>query len=338
MNKETTRKLASVQQVIDTQPIEGADAIEVASVLGWKCVTRKSEFNPGDLGIFFEIDSVLPEKPCFEFMRQRKFRVRTVRLRGQLSQGLFMPLSLFPELNGMVLTEGDDVTELLGITKYDPPGQHGGISNRRAGYPPHVNKADEVRVQSEPSLREALLGLPYVATVKMDGTSGTFTMVDGEFHACSRNLSVKDEEGSPYWTVARKYHLPELLAQYPHLAIQGEICGPAIQGNKPNLKEVDLFVFDIYDKQQGRYLLHGERTTIILDNGLTRVPVEEVGDDFQYTLEELLEKAKGKYTGTTNEREGLVFRTLNETPHPLGANGRLSFKVLSDAFLLKEKD
>ena len=136
MSGETPRKLASIQRVIDIQPIEGADAIEVASVLGWKCVVKKSEFQPGDQGCFIEIDAQLPDIPVFEFMRPRKFRVRTVRLRGQLSQGLFMPLPLFPQLDGIVLTEGDDVTGLLGITKYDPPGQHGGISNRRAGYPP----------------------------------------------------------------------------------------------------------------------------------------------------------------------------------------------------------
>ena len=112
------RKLASVQKIIDISPIEGADRIEVATVLGWKCViAKKDNFNVGDLVVYFEIDSILPDLPMFEFMKDRKYKVKTIKLRKQISQGLVMPLSILPDKNWK---EGDDVTSVLRVTKHDP--------------------------------------------------------------------------------------------------------------------------------------------------------------------------------------------------------------------------
>lgn len=96
------RQLATVREVSAIRPIEGADKIEVAQVDGWECVVQKGEFKVGDPIIYIEVDSVLPERPEFEFMRNRKFRVRTIKLRGQVSQGLVLPLSTlsaYGELN-----------------------------------------------------------------------------------------------------------------------------------------------------------------------------------------------------------------------------------------------
>ena len=115
------RKLASIREIKEIRPVENADAIEVTIVDGWECVVKKSEnFKVGDKIVYIEIDSIVPERPEFEFLRERKFRVRTIKLRKQISQGLVLPLSILPQ--GRYELE-DDVTEVLGIKKYDPEGE-----------------------------------------------------------------------------------------------------------------------------------------------------------------------------------------------------------------------
>lgn len=91
------RKLASIQKIIGLEPIEGADNIMKAKVLGWELVIKKGEYAVGDFCIYCEIDSVLPNKPEFEFLKSKNFRIRTIRLRGQISQGICFPLSMLPE-------------------------------------------------------------------------------------------------------------------------------------------------------------------------------------------------------------------------------------------------
>lgn len=112
------RKLATIRTISDIRPIQGADRIEVAQVDGWECVVKKGEFHIGEKIVYVEVDSIMPEKPEFEFLRDRKFRVRTIKLRKQVSQGLVLPLTILP--TGTSVNEGDDVTETLGIKKYDP--------------------------------------------------------------------------------------------------------------------------------------------------------------------------------------------------------------------------
>ena len=134
------RALATIQRISKIEPIEGADAIECATILGWHLVVKKLEFGVGDLCVFCEVDSLLPEKPEFEFLRKncfidredmRGFRIRTVKLRSQISQGICFPLSILDNadrgveihatgIKSFVWKEGDDVTELLGIKKWEP--------------------------------------------------------------------------------------------------------------------------------------------------------------------------------------------------------------------------
>ena len=139
------RKLASIQHIKNLEPIEGADAIEKATVLGWQVVVKKGEYKVGDLTVYIEIDSLLPETSDFEFMRKNKFRVRTIRLRGQVSQGIcFQPSILPPDF---ILDEDADCTEALGIVKYEPPvpAHLAGIAKGR--FPGFIPKTDETRVQ-----------------------------------------------------------------------------------------------------------------------------------------------------------------------------------------------
>ncbi len=335
------RKLASLQRVREILPIENADAIELARINGWQCVVKKNEFAPGDLGVFFEIDAIPPETQLFAFLwknespRPEKFRIRTMKLRGALSQGLLLPLSSFPELHG--LPDGENVTEVLGVEKYEPP-IPAGMGDFRAPFPPLARKTDEARVQSVPQVLDELRGLPYVITLKCDGTSGTFLIDprDDSFHACGRNFSIKEGENH-YWRVAKKYDLEEKLRQRPSLAIQGEIVGPGIQKNRLALKEIELRVFNVYDCATASYLGHDDARQVLAAWELPAVEVLETGESFSHTQESLLALAEGFYAGTQNEREGLVVRPKTER-HSEALAGRLSLKAISNRFLLKGGD
>lgn len=175
------RQLATIREIASTRPIEGADRIEVAQVDGWECVVQKGSFNVGQRIVYVEVDSVVPERPEFEFLRDRKFRVRTIKLRGQVSQGLVLPLDILPPGKYNV---GDDVTELLGITKYDPQAQQEAMlltkqpntpknpiakfmmrfkwyrklfmkPKRKGGFPDWIVKTDETRIQNLTTLFSA---------------------------------------------------------------------------------------------------------------------------------------------------------------------------------------
>ena len=338
------RKLASVQRVLAVEPIPNADAIELVRINGWQCVTKKSEFVPGALGVFFEIDAVPPDAELFRFLwtktdepvaRPEKYRIRTMRLRGALSQGLFLPLAAFPEINDA--SEGDDLTAALGVGKYEPPVMANG-GDFRGPFPPMVPKTDEMRVQSVPAVLDELRGKPYAITLKYDGTSATFVIDPrtGAFHAASRNQSVR-EGANPYWEAARRYEIETVLRANSNYAIQGEIVGPGVQKNPLGLKEQHLFVFNVYDITRAAFLPHAEARAFLASAKLPAVETLGTGASFAHTQEELLTLAEGKYPGTKNEREGIVIRPLAETwSEALG--GRLSFKAISNRYLLAERD
>jgi RNA ligase (TIGR02306 family) len=363
------RKLASIQRIDDLQPISGADQIEVAGVLGWKVVVRKGEFKIGDLCVYCEIDSVLPPKPEFEFLAGKKYRVRTIKLKGQVSQGIAFPLLGAGFTSGDTFYLGLDVTEKMGVTKWElpevnsnnPPGYK---QTKRVGssFPNYVPKTDEMRLQTIPDVLDELATIPCFVTQKIDGTSGTFAIKDGKIDVCSRTISRPDPLHSTlwqkmcewflrgrrkkknipascvYWDIARKYNIPEILKNYIHnIAIQGEIAGPNIQGNKLGLKEQELFVFNVYDIDEKRYFTYEELMEFCSLNDLVTVPVLQENVLFKdMTIDKFLELAEGKYPNGSPQ-EGIVIRSMNEVySHTL--KGRLSFKVISNTFLLKEKD
>ncbi len=337
------RKLASVVVVHRLSPIAKADRIELAHLAGWQCVVKKGEVQVGERAVYFEIDAVPPDTEAFAWLWQPKaaaarvpqpahFRIRTMTMRGTLSQGLLMPLSA---LGLEALPEGEDLTERLGVTKYEPP-PPSGMGEWRAPFPSLVPKTDELRVQSVPAVLDELRGQPFIATVKMDGTSATFVMVEGALHVCGRNHSILEGENL-YWYVAKKRGLAAVLAQAPHLAIQGEIVGPGIQKNPAGLADKELFVFTIYDTQAGRALSDAELRAFCARHQLQPVPIAFEGESFDETVESLLAKAEGRYPGTTNPREGIVVRPREER-HSEALAGRLSFKAISNSYLLDERD
>jgi RNA ligase (TIGR02306 family) len=339
---------ASIQRIERLDSIEGADRIERATVLGWGVVVKKGDFKPGDLCVFVEIDSVLPEGPEWsEFMRQRKFRVKTAKLRGCLSQGLVFSTSIVdPEIP--VLDVGMEVSAVLGITHYVKPEAGGVIGGRSAGPFPPVPKTDEPRLQSYPGLLNDLVGNAFYVTVKIDGTSGTFARMhapygpyrQGDLVVCTRTRSIcrPETSGNAFWSVVDKYRLTEVIPE--GFAVQGEVCGPKIQKNRLELTEHDLFVFDVFDMRDGRYLNYSEMVDFCLLAGLRVVPV--VGcypaPTTQLSADGFLVLAEGHYDGTKNRREGIVVRPLVEKRSEALGGARLSFKVVSNTYLLNDEE
>lgn len=356
-NTDSERALASVQIVENVVNHGNADTLELATVLGWQVVVSKSEnVKAGDRIVLCEIDSLLPGdapwlppaivKKVGTQANQKYFRVKTVKLRGELSQGLILT-GVAPEI--LSLDIGTNVTAQLGIEKYEPNVDGGGAGGGGGGvkrdnpfpFPSDVlDKTDEPRVQSSPKLLKAIQNQAFYTTVKHDGTSVSFLVhpKTQEFMVCSRNqfrprppvLSVDELEkkDNVYWKMAIENDIEtKLRAYFPYYAIQGEICGPSIQKNLLGLKTATFHVFNIVDLRYRRPLGYDEMCAITDKMGLERVGFVEQGDAFGYTtIKELLVLAQGKYPKTNNEREGIVIRSKDR---------KISFKVINNNYLIK---
>jgi RNA ligase (TIGR02306 family) len=347
-NTEAKRKLASIQTISSLSPIEGADRIEVAQVLGWQVVVKKGDFEVGENVIYLEVDSILPFKDWSEFLKdknkpEKPIRLRTIRLRGQRSQGLVIPVTALLE-HGLEPLElagdmfpyeiGDDITDIIGVKKYEAPvpANCGGTIVR--GFPSIVPKTDELRIQSFPDLIDEFQGRRVFVTTKVDGSSGTFIMNDGQFDVCSRNWSLKEDETNIFWQMARKHFILDKLRILGDCAIQGEVAGPGIQGNKLQLPNIQLFVFNIFDIRKGEYLGYKDFMDACTQVSLPTVPINCFQRTFNWTLDELLDMARGDYANTDGPREGIVIRPMDEFYSEV-IGGRASFKVINNDFLEK---
>lgn len=341
------RKLASIQRVAEIRPIEGADAIEHFRINGWWVVDKKSAHRVGDLVVYCEIDSWIPHElaPFLskgsvprEYNGVKGERLRTIKLRGAVSQGLLLslrdPVVYKALLGSNDWYEGQDHTETLGIQKWEAPipaqlqGQAAGM------FPSWGRKTDQERAQNiwDEIQQHIDKGTKFELTIKLDGSSASYGLSpEGEYVACSRNLSLKtDQEDNTFVNVGRKYDLETKLKNLGRpLMISGELCGPGIQKNQEGLKDHQLFVFDIYDPLTMSYLPSSERFEIVNKLGLQHVPVihqwvtlHELGIQ---TLDDLLNFAEGPSLNS-NQREGVVFKAVD---------GSFSFKAISNKWLLK---
>ena len=328
------RTLASIQRIESLSPIPNSDNLEKATILGWSCVVKKGDFTPGSLCVYCEVDSILPERPEFEFLRQRHFRIKTVRLRGQISQGICFPLSILP--SHITPIEGFDVTDTLNITKYEPQIPIELKSEVRGNFPPLIPKTDETRIQSVPDVLKRNQYETCYITEKLDGTSCTFIIIDGELHVCSRNLDLKDSPNNIYWNMARKYNIENVLLDSSLLgAIQGEICGPGINENPLGLTEHTFFAFNTFTKDY-RYL-NKLGFNLLSSVGIPSVPVICPNISLPGTVSEMVKIATQKSSLNPNMwMEGIVCRSHNEnkTDEELG---RLSFKVINPEYLIQNE-
>lgn len=327
-------KLATIQKIASLSPIEGADMIEVASLekMAWKVVVKKGEFHVGNLCCYCSIDTILPDKPQFEFLRSKSFRIKTIRLKKQLSQGIIFPLSILPDGDYI---EGQDCSEIIGIIHYEKPVPISLAGQVKGNFPTCVSKTDEERVQNCPNILQEISGKEVYITTKIDGTSASFINIEGDIHVCSRNLSLKETEGNIYWKIFRKYNLEEVLKRSGSIAVQGEIAGVGIQKNPLALTDHELFVFNVYDITKGKYYNYAELIAFCQINGLQTVPVESVEVFKCNSIDDLLQRAEGTYK-SGKLKEGIVIRSTTETYSDV-LGGRMSFKVLNNMALLKEE-
>ena len=364
------RKLASVQKIINIRPIEGADKIEVCNILGWECViAKKDNFKVGDLVVYCEVDSVMPEKPEFEFLRERKFRIKTIKLKGQVSQGIVFPLSILPKSTSC--NEGDDVTEILGIVKHDPQLQEEMVLAEQArsqskvnkffmkfawyrfiyfklhhkdkGWPKWIAQTDEERCQTCVRMLVSRPNSEWYISEKLDGQSSTFFVGTErrwgikrlEFGVCSRKVRLGKPDNSSYWAMANKYDIGKKLLGFKRagIVVQGECCGPKIQKNKYQLDEQDLFVFNVIDNGV-KYTL-GQMKIFCAQNGLKVVPV--VNEAWTFTncdrpVPEIIKELVTMSAGTSI----LNKNTLREgLVFRLQENPNVSFKVINPNFSIK---
>lgn len=364
------RKLASIVTIATCDPIPDTERLSVTTMVGkgWQVVTGRDEYMPGQKAVYFEIDSYLPaEDPRYEFLKERclrKFmsksgqllkeglRIKTIKLRGVISQGLLMPVEgNYPELVGM--PDGEDVTEILHVEHYDEveealrPATGNPVAAEALGKFPtdFIPRTDEERIQNLTEWFEKMTTRRFEVTEKNDGSSVTVFLsptVDEEnpFGVCSRNLRLKPvmNDGSvPVpWQVAEKLGLREKLAKaneklHTELAFQGELVGPGINGNRDLYTEYEWHVFKVWDIKNRRFLVPGHAEDLCKDLEIPYVPV--IARDMQvfneiHTVADMLKFAEGK-TARGHEREGLVFKSSDpELPF-------ISFKAVSNAYLLK---
>jgi RNA ligase (TIGR02306 family) len=330
------RKLASIQKVRTLGPIEGADSIEKATILGWTVVVRKGDFKVGDLCVYCEIDSILPEWPEFEFLRAKKFKIKTIKLRGQVSQGIAFPLKTLDKYIACK-KEFTDVTDALNVTKWEPvsgTGSYPALGN----FPYFVPKTSEIRVKTTPEVLERHRDKTFYITEKLDGTSGTYFYKDEEDKGfASRNVWLKPGHASVYENVESKYWVLEKLKElvpYP-AAVQGEIVGPKIAGNPYKLPKQELYLFNLYNIDAQCYSPLDDLLKFSDLSNIPMVPVLDREAALPGTIAECVAMAGGPSVLNKNvRREGLVFRSIPEAVDV--ELGRLSFKIISEEFLLRK--
>jgi RNA ligase (TIGR02306 family) len=338
------RKLASVQRIADIQSIPGADAIEVATINGWKVVVRKNEFFLGDRVVYFEIDSWIPHelapflgrgKAPKEYEGVEGYRLRTVKLRGQLSQGMALPLG--EVLSSYVsrwsveddFDDGEDMTCILNIKKWEPQISACLAGQARGLFPEQVPKTDEERIQNLVDRLPKWQDNEFDVTEKLDGSSCTFYLDGvGDFHVCSRNIDIAETEGNTFWQIARKKNVESKMRELGllNVAIQGELIGPGIQGNKYKFNKAEFYMFRIYDVDIKEFKPTKKARMIAEDIDLLSVP--SLGLRNISTLDDMLKMADGDSVLSPVAREGLVWRMVDDPS--------VSFKVISNRFLLKE--
>ena len=367
------RKLASVVTIATCDPIPDTDRLSVATMVGkgWRVVTGRDEFKPGDRAVYFEIDSYLPADDLrYEFLKERclrKFvsksgqvikegiRIRTCKLRGVISQGLLMPIrGNFPELHDT--SEGTDVTEYLKVEHYDEvkealrpvTGGNPVAADALGKFPTdYIPKTDEERIQNLADYFQTMKERAFEVTEKNDGSSVTMFFsktVDPEdpYGVCTRNLRLKRETEKGIiplpWQMFHKYDMETKLERVCaelgcELAFQGELVGPGINGNRDLYTDFEWHVFRIWDISNQKFINPNKAEEICETFEIPYVPV--ISSSLQvfdmFSTMDELLKFAEGKTAKGHEREGLVFKSVDEGSY-------VSFKAVSNKYLLKQGD
>ena len=269
------------------------------------------------------------------------FKLKTMRFRGQISQGLLLPISSFPELPADIRL-GTDVSEQLGVRKWEIEERATTGGTVIGSLPYDIPHTDETRVQENPELIQAFAGLEYYISTKMDGSSHSIGIDENGFHVAGHNFEYKDDGKSSFFELVKARGYQEKVEAFVKenalstLTIQGELCAPGIQQNRLRLVKPEWYVFTI--RENGKRVGLKRMLEICDALGFEHVPIEEVGTDLpsKYpTVEALLERADGEYP-KGGKKEGIVIRPTEPVFCPL-ISASLSMKVVSNKYLLKNE-
>lgn len=373
------RVLASYRKIDTVRHHPNADALDIVTIDGWECVSKRDSFVPGDIAVYFEIGSLLPVKPQFEFLRKNcfkktdsgeGFRIKTCKLRGEISQGLVVPLSKLPEISShieylqselgcsveaiieqLIETENNDLTEILGVVKYETPVRNTGngliVGAPRGNFPDFIPKTDQERLQNNYNKYSSIYkNDTFEVTLKLDGSSMTIYHVNGEDEKrgiCSRNNDLDidipmEDIRSHFLKVGIQKGLLDALSEYcratgQSLALQGELMGPGVQKNRESLDDHYFYLFDIFDISNQKYLDSEERQNVYwslldINDNFRHVPIirnielfEEFGN-----IQDICNWVDGAPSIEHKYAEGYVFKHLTKS--------HISFKVISRNYLL----
>lgn len=351
--------LATVQRIKKVEHHWNADALDIVKVLGWDVITRRDEFKVGDYVVYVALDSILPsDNPAFSFLENKNWRIKTQKLRGHVSYGIVFPLTVLTDIEAsIIIKEGMDVTDIIGVKKYEKPVPNCGEA--KGGFPISLlKKTDEERLQNIPWVLDELKGKEIYVAVKADGSSITHVNMPEEgsdvdfidekhrgFNVCSRNMLLKRPEGEPdsaFWRETISKGIEDFLPK--NVAIQSELIGEGIQSNPHKIQGNDLKVFNVFDVAQNtqpkmwsldEMILLCDCYDLQMVDVIFRGKFEDLGCK---TIEDFVEYAdKAKYitpNGQEVQAEGIVVRLVNpERCDKLGKE--LSFKVISPKYALK---
>jgi len=349
------RNLARVEEVLNITEHPNADQLEIAHIGGWKVIVKKGEFQINDLAIFFEVDSFLPVEERYEFLRKSclkhndgrdGFRIKTIKLRGHISQGLLLPLKFFPELAEKTFEAGEDISDLLNVVKYDTEIGSGGIhlgGQPKGNFPNFIRKTDEPRIENLRKYIHNYKGILFEASEKIDGSSMTIFFKDDMVRVCSRNLMYDLDDSNAFSNMAAKMNIADVLKDINlNIAIQGELAGPGIQKNRLKLNELQFFIFNVFDINNQRYFTPKERHVFLNSIGIyskskliQHVPVIDYEISIFDECDDLNKIVKRSIRNSilTPEvyLEGIVYKSHDK----LCGDDIISFKALNNEYLLK---
>lgn len=315
-------KVRELSQIPDADRILSAE-VDCGEGGIWRGVVGKEQFKQDDLCTVYLQDALVQPSKEMAFLERTRWRVKMARFRGVPSECVIMP--------GSQGEFGEDVTDKMGVTKYEKPtsnaGQNTSPGHSISNFPGFIPKTDEPNFQKCHRMMEELKYARsyWVATVKCDGMSTTAFRKGEKFGVCSRNMELAGIGESPMWDIAREY---KLAARLPDgYAIQWETCGPKIQGNPMGLDKIQPFAFDVWDINNRQYLNHQQRTDFCEALGFPQAPVACGGKGFDYSHDDLIRLAEGKYPNG-DQREGIVIRPTEEMRVQVGGY-RVSFKVIN---------
>lgn len=334
-----SRKLASIQRIKEISPIEYSDNIEMVRVLGWQVVVKKGQFKINDLVVYIEVDSILPEREEFNFLKSKGMRVRTIKLRGHVSQGICFPLDILPK--NLRAEPGDDVTDILGITKYEPPIPACLSGIMKGAFPSFIPKTDETRVQVLQYLLDRYEGQSFYVTEKIDGSSATYYIKDGVFGVCSRNLELEYSYENSFWKIAKEYDIENKLRKLNrNVAIQGELYGESIQSNPLKIRGQKIRFFNVFNIDSFEYEKYFEFKDTLTSLDLPIVPILDSEYKLPSDIDTIIKFATIKSTiNPQSWAEGIVLRPKKEKldlqlSTGVMTNARVSFKAINPEYLI----